>query len=326
MTWSKTPPPVTAPGRARLTVVLIGAGLLAQGCTPDFEDAWVVRDLRILAMKATPPEVLFDAIPSRMPPVRLEALVAHPDDPDPVVAWELWVCSADKTRCDAARVKYLAAAGKGPASGLSWSVVISGAFFGQVMQVDTQTAYAGADLPLRYRNGVPVMVELRVRRGQEQDRAVKRLIYGLRYPAQKLANQNPTLDAVDISQGGGLLHGTVLRDARPLVLHPRASTAEEFIVPTLAYGDLLAGGKPRLPKERIVYLREYLTYRFFITSGALSRPVTGGAPQIFVRERKVDDITSTWMPLPLATPVPLWVVVQDGRGGVDWETLSFRFQ
>lgn len=312
-----------------LWAALVGSALAAAtGCTPDFEDAWVVRDLRILAIKATPPEVLFDAVPDRLPPVRVDALVVHPEDPDPEVTWELWVCSADKTRCDEARVRYLARAGRSRASGLSFSVVLSGAVFGEMVDADTESAYAGAEVPLRYRNGVPVMVELKVRRGEERDRAVKRLVYGQRYPAHKLQNRNPTLTDVTRTQGGVLLRGSVLNDTRPVVLEPRPAEgdAEEFIIPTLSFGDLTAGGGPQIPEERIVSLREYLSYSFYIVTGTISHPTTGGPPALFVRDKKVDDVTSTYTPLPLPTPVPVWVVARDGRGGVDFTTLTFRFR
>ncbi|MBW2734784.1 MAG: hypothetical protein JRH20_20550, partial [Deltaproteobacteria bacterium] len=92
-----------------VTKVLLGRSLMslmlaamAMACTPDFDAPWEVKDLRVLGMRAEPPELLFSAIPTSFSPIRVGALLADPSNPERAVAWEAWACSAEASYCEEA--------------------------------------------------------------------------------------------------------------------------------------------------------------------------------------------------------------------------------
>ncbi|MBS2025419.1 MAG: hypothetical protein JST92_23715, partial [Deltaproteobacteria bacterium] len=61
--------------RAALFLTL---GALATACTPDFESAEIVRDLRVLDVKAEPPEAVFDVDAGTVDKVTVSVLFADP--------------------------------------------------------------------------------------------------------------------------------------------------------------------------------------------------------------------------------------------------------
>lgn len=327
---------------------LLAAALLlwaAAGCTPDFEDQWLVRDLRILALRATPPEVLFDAVPERFPPVRVEGLVVDPRAPGAPIQWELWLCPVEGNRCDLSSRAVRVARGTTPQDPIAADVVLTADLFQAAFAADTKRSYLGAPYPLRYRNGVPLFVELRVQRGESSDRAVKRLVYGERYPAQKAANQNPVLEEIQLRRLGRALPPPQLID-RPgdLTIWPRpsADSREEYLIAALDFADGIPTSldEVNMPEEKTVRGTEWLTYFYYTDNGALSHGATGGPPNPFVQDFKVIDVSSRWTPDPSHNPalsppegprVPadqatLWVIVTDGRGGLTWKSLGVRFR
>jgi hypothetical protein len=69
---------MTTSPRSRLVAVAVAAAALAAACTPDFEPASKVSDLRVLAVRAEPPEVAPPGDASAPARTALGALVAHP--------------------------------------------------------------------------------------------------------------------------------------------------------------------------------------------------------------------------------------------------------
>ena len=70
-------------------------------------------------------------------------------------------------------------------------------------------------------------------------------------------------------------------------------------------------------------LAEYLSYAYFVTSGKLGKPTTGGPPNVFVTIKGVNDVASDWTPRKEGDAT-LWVVVRDGRGGASWISREVR--
>jgi len=76
--------------------------LLAAACTPDFAAQSDVTDLRVLAVRAEPPEAQYDATssPPSIDPVRLTILAADPRNTSPMTMTFQLCAPTDSRRCD----------------------------------------------------------------------------------------------------------------------------------------------------------------------------------------------------------------------------------
>ena len=64
--------------RALAVSALVHSLLSLAACTPDFESSTIVRDLRILAVRAEPPEALVDLQANTVEDVQVTVLFADP--------------------------------------------------------------------------------------------------------------------------------------------------------------------------------------------------------------------------------------------------------
>jgi len=157
--------------------------LLAVTCTPDFDTISIVKDLRILAIRAEPPEIILSKSPDVWPSVKVDALVVDPTlKKGETVEWEMWGCgisSEQKTCCninettcveDVKKGILKIGSGKGALDSIGASVVLTKEMYRSALYADSQKGLGG----------VPILVELRVRRqGQPWQVGVKRLVYGV---------------------------------------------------------------------------------------------------------------------------------------------------
>jgi hypothetical protein len=279
---------------------LLAAVTTVAACTPDFDEVWLVKDLRILALRAEPPEVLEPLGVTSFPPVKLSALCADPLAPEGALFdWELWVCSAEESRCDLAGTRTLVKAARSKLDAIEVDFRLESNIYLASILAD----------PLKGFGGVPVMVELRVQRETFSARAVKRIVYGAPIPPQKTPNQNPSLARIT-ADGAPItaeLPASAGGEKIKLLPEPAAGAKEKYWVLTYTGGE----------RE----LDEYLSYAFFTTDGGLSDATTGGKPSPFVEKKKVEDPSSDWSPPAEPGTIDLYLVVRDDRGGVGWTTL-----
>lgn len=316
----------TTPARLAAALALLGAALLP-GCTPDFEEAWQVTDLRILAIQADPAEALGTrATLVALPPVHVTALVVDPRAPDAAVDWELWACSPEQNTCDDAAARVLVKRARTAPAAIAADFAITPALLATAIQKDT----------LRGFGGVPVKVHLKVSGPRGSDEGIKRLVYGLADQPLKTAPAAGTLRGTcrttlpSCDDGLSCERGSCLRlpNRNPAILR---LTADDK--PLDATRKLVAGQKVKLYPETPageaeaywVYTfeggtrqrEEYLSYSFFATSGKLSNANTGGRPSVFITRKSALDLSSSWTPAE-AGRATLWLVVRDDRGGVSW--------
>lgn len=157
--------------------------LLAGACTPDFDVISVVKDLRILAIRADPPEIIEATSPMEWDPVIIDALVVDPTlKAGETVQWELWGCATASKRkaccpypgdvCteDVQKGIIKLASGDTAPDKISHTLKLSKDQYKAALLSDSQKGLGG----------VPVMVELRVRReGKPWQVGIKRLVYGV---------------------------------------------------------------------------------------------------------------------------------------------------
>src|SRR3989339_296328 len=81
-------------------------------CTPDFDEAWLLKDLRILAIRSDTPEILLEqaaleASNPEFPQVSISALVVDPSAPSAPVTWKFWACTSEEITCAKASLRRL---------------------------------------------------------------------------------------------------------------------------------------------------------------------------------------------------------------------------
>jgi hypothetical protein len=327
---------------ARRAALLLLLSALA-ACTPDFEQAWLVKDLRILGLQADPPEVLLpiDAQypPATFPTVHVSGLVVDPPEAATVpVRWELWACSqdslrvssmgggtlSDAVRCDTASRAQQVANGLSPISAISADFTLDRELYNAALAADV---YKIGPIAL---GGVPVVLDLQVSNDTVgTDRAIKRVVYGNPLPLPKTANANPQLDQIlvdDVDQSPiQVKPGQTVK----LLPVPAPGAAEGYWVATfkglcIKDADCNDGqaGAQCVTGICSRQLTEYLSYAFFTTAGTLSDATTGGKPSPFIDNKKIADPSSNWAAPATPGKAQLWVVIRDDRGGLSWKTLQ----
>ncbi|MGE0867481.1 MAG: hypothetical protein AB7P03_02885 [Kofleriaceae bacterium] len=311
---------------------LAGAVAVAASCTT-FEDPQIVRDLRVLAMSATPPEQMIDVDMQNLPTpsdllgqlaaTTVCALVADPDH-DRQLRWSMTVCSTgDDARCDPERPQYELGSGviedpedaatvQLPCAELLPDNRLLSVLF-DVFENDPVHGLGGLDYT--------VMLRIGGLEGADDDDvfAAKHVRVSPRIPANREANRNPSLNGVDGSVSTLTLDVPDLRcnslgnapivDAGALVtLYPLEpdDVREPYVVPTL--------------DGTTAMLRETITYWWYASRGSFTDETTGGPHDLLGNQALLgtqwraptrDNLTG-------ATYVSIWIVQRDERLGVSW--------
>jgi hypothetical protein len=328
--------------RARSIRLVLGvAAAIAGGCDTDFEDPSIVLDLRILGMRAEPPEIVAPVDPADptdidladIPPVRVCALVAEPNR-NRGAHYQMRLCPpTGGGRCT------------GSDEGEEEQLVVELAA-GDVDDPDTlgpgdmcATVEANADLVVVVQQsvraddlagfgGIGVQVDLAVTPdgGDEQDTVwgFKRVRYSPQLPEERVANLNPALDGIT-----GARDPTGERDRDFEIPLGRCGSIDPFLV---APGERVT----MLPRETEGAREDYvlptfeggarsytenLRYQWHATAGEWSRFETGGEldpvgnqPPLDTRWTAPDDSEEIGEGLDVA----MWIVQRDERGGQAW--------
>ncbi len=284
---------------------LLLCALLVVGCRNTFDPASYVNKLRLLGVKAEPPEIAPGQTSS------LTAVWANPGGATPTIAW---------SGCPLAPPP-----GSGTGFNQACVVLDMGAPMLPFGSGETVTATMPSLTPSMV--GLPDSTDgvyLPVRVQLDADGNELAALYGLRIFLGPLSpnppNGNPMLTGIFHvpSADAGADEQTALDDAMPLEVHAgdqvplRALVTPESSEPYLVYD-----GDPRTTPPRMV--TETIRISWFSTAGSFSNDVTG-VPK--------PDTTLTLdkhLP-PSGSAVDLWVVARDDRGGADalHRTLVFR--
>jgi hypothetical protein len=316
--------------RARLSLLAVAAALLA--CTGTIDTADRVHDLRMLAMRADPPEVTLPVAfrpdgsvvsigpPPALPPITLTGLIADPNGGGRAVDFEFAICSvrdSDTARCedDSPGYRDLENGQLTPtALGAEPSVTFTPDW--------TDLSGAAAADPYHGFGGLPVALQLTVRAGDESVVGIKRVVFttSLTGPLPP-PNRNPAIDGVtyagaDWAEGApvafnGEVHrgfrGSTVTSDNPIQVLPTASLFED-------YDRTAFDGST-------VHFSEEWRYSFFATAGSFAPASAGGGAGPPGRQSNPGDPVETkWVPDvgEAGGPVTVWIVIRDGRGGETW--------
>lgn len=330
--------PPTAPvsrGQRRPTALRRAAGAcvaaLAAACT-SFEDPAVVVDLRILAMRAEPPEIVTPFDPENptdfdiddLERVEVCGLVADPAE-DRRLSYEMRLCRPTSSgRCS--EPEYVMTNGEVDDPETADEPI---AMCGTIdpspdLLLILEDALRADDL-FGF-GGISVQVELRVtpEGGGDTLFAFKRVRYSPQLPAERTANTNPTANAFT-----GLRTPNGVRGRQFTVPLGRCGEIEPFDV---APGERLTvlPDEPIGARERYVVptfdggsrrFTENLSYQWLATDGDWSPFTSGGEIDVAGNEPPID---SSWRapddPILVGDglDVRMWMIQRDERGGQTW--------
>jgi hypothetical protein len=270
--------------------------LLAAGCNLSFDPASFVDKLRLLGVQAEPPEL------SPGETTTLTATWANPGGATPTIAWDACLLAPPPATGQALNQDCVELDG-GPALvpfGTGESVMAT-------MPAVDPTMLGLPDQT----NGFYVQVRLRL----EADGHSLTAFYGLRLFLGALApnppNANPVLTGIFQvpSADAGADAQTALDDATPLEVHAGEELAlRALVTPESQEPYLVFDGDPRTTPPRMA--TETVRISWFTTAGEFSNDVTGVA--------KPDTTLKLEKHLPASgTPIDLWVIARDERGGDD---------
>jgi hypothetical protein len=283
-----------------LLVLAIASSL---ACTPDLESVEVVRDLRVLAVAAEPPEAAIDLSTGKVDPVTVTVLATDPSPRAPLTASGDLCFPTDSERCDG-----VASTPIGPARVIqevpSWT-----------LQVPPQVALSAIQQDdLKGFGGVRVQLSLDVADGDPHGPvfAAKLLLFS---PPGTDRNHNPHIASLDLTRdsapAGALQPGDRLSLTVGVAMGIRPRLADgEGGAETYRTVDLSGNN---------VTLTESPRYSFFTTDGGdldestADEPLPGAnPPDGLVRLTALSKGSGTF-----------WIVVRDGRGGVGWLAVGF---
>jgi hypothetical protein len=292
--------------------------LLCAACVGPEDTPSNVKDLRVLAMRMDPPELLAETCSTDpavladtlVRPVRLTALIPDPAGEGRDLDYTLWACaSQDDDTCREDRVELARGVTKGGElvvdlfPGPGTSRLGDGTFLVQrILEKDLYNGLGGVRMPL----------VLWVRGGSEQVYAQKLMVYGCRFFPEMQANVQPELP--DLLLAGEPWVAGVPRELSgpgPFEVNvPELTGREEaYVVPSFEL-------KP-------LKLQEAWEVAWHASLGSFSPNQTGGAD--FgggVARHRVE-----WTPPrnAQAQEVRFWVVARDGRGGMSWVERTVKY-
>jgi hypothetical protein len=299
---------------------LLGVLLLAAACTPNFQSQDQVVDLRILAVRADPPEALFDLDAGTVQPVQLTILAVDGARRDAGATLNATVCAAtDSGVCDQGQLFSEPTLSRD-----------AGDLFLTTLSVPPEAVVGAADASaLGGLNGIRVQYSFAVDDGDLHgpQSGAKVVIYSPT-SVQSLEghpNHNPILDGVVavLPDGGSPLPdgGSLLVDGQPLVAPSEVNIGLTPILPNDGGPNGIETYVTTDLRGNVITLPEFPAYSFYTTGNAefdnntASQPVDGGVapPQGLTRFTAHADAGAGTM----------WIVVRDGRGGESWLTIPW---
>jgi hypothetical protein len=331
-----------------LFLVLVPSALAA-GCG-DFQDVSTVIDLRVLDIRADPPEILVDPMNLGGPfSTRLTALIGDPTGGDRTVTVEALACPRTIDAVTAATGKNgIVCSPYDPQSTAADASVPVTAPPPAPPTVAERTAFGDAELTLPFsfpqellvrayqldsyaRLGfqLPIAFQLAVAAGGESEIAVKRVIFAVPPDghADQTPNANPRIPALvsyadrDSDANPVMPQPFDLDQAMPVALgdslwlEPQGvdSEAETYFRRALT--------REAVPQIVVTEAKETLRYNFYATAGTFSPPNTASIVSVVRSMPQRVHVESQYQApavMPPDSVVTFWIVVRDERGGSSW--------
>ncbi len=294
------------------TVILLGIVFLISGCNlPQFEPAHLVKDRRILAVRAEPPEVhlniklnqgkldLSSINLDKIEMPSLSLLLVEPAGAIGPVAWSAVACPTNREfRCDGEATKMELGQGEDKPEDIRIKLKVNQSLL---------MACAKAD-PLAVLSGIAVQVSIKIGEGEEALYASKDVVFGYPFPAGRTPNTNPDSTKLQVDQQEWKSNmKPVIEPGQKMKIDPmpRENSQEAYQLATFS-------GSTEKFQERFKYI-------FYATAGKFSPAKTGGRDFL---EEDTQDPFHTFFAIPKeykeSGPIRFWMIIDDQRGGINW--------
>lgn len=326
---------------------LFAAAIAMSGaCTPGFEDPSRIRDLRLLAVMAEPPEVLVDAqnLPTEFPTFVLRPLVVDPRGPGRVVRYTVRACgnagagegegrdrgpgNVRDTISQSACSRESPVIAEGQATvGADAVVPIEVSF---TPTIEFLTAALRSD-PLGAALGLPVTLGFNLIGADEENQvaAIKRVLFSPRLSPEQKPNANPRIESLSFRK---------LKGETPMPIDPAAPPE----IPLGGRLDIVASMAEAEPYQAPAYdnrtgtftiervEKETLRYAFYATRGTFSPGGFSTEPSPLLNNPVIELVSTYRAPGSLAPgespDVDVFVVVRDERGGASFARTRLRLR
>jgi hypothetical protein len=338
---------------SKTTIALALAALAGGGCST-FQDESTIIDLRILGIKADPPEIYVDpsTLASQTAPFKstFTALVVDPKGNGRAISYDVLACPRDIDTVTAATghngvICQPNVAGQtpnsyevispstpavttdpGPEHDISFDFNVPPSLLALAYTVDPNALNKGFQLP--------VVVQMELGAGSENIVTTKRLIFSQQLPDRpaQAPNQNPEVTTVTTygARDANLdpISPTPLDPSAPVMVplggtlwfEPGGAVAEAYSTRTLTRDN-----PPQVVTTDVA--AETLRFAFFTTAGTFTPVETSTATSAIFTKPDRPHLESqytapTKMPdNPLLT---VWIVARDERGGASWVTRQIQ--
>jgi hypothetical protein len=326
---------------------------LTAGCS-SFQDESTIVDLRILGIKADPPEIYVDpsTLANQTDPFKstFTALVVDPKGNGRAISYDVLACPRDIDTVTAATghngvicqpnvpgqtptslevippATPAMTSDPGPEHDISFDFSVSPALLAQAFTVDPNAAASGFQLP--------VVVQMELAAGTENLVTTKRLIFSQQLPDRppQSPNQNPEVTTVTVypARDANLdpISPVPLDSSAPLAVplggtiwfEPGGAIAEAYSTRTLTHDNPPQVVTTDVPAET-------LRYAFFTTAGTFTPFETSTAtPAIFTKPDRphIESHYTAPTSMPDNPLLTVWIVVRDERGGASWTTRQIQ--
>ncbi len=306
--------------------VLCLIGALTVACGPSFDGPESVKDLRVLAAKAEPPEFVYPAIPPTEVTAEITFLVENPLAPDVPVDWHLTGCViGDDSRC-AEGTDIPLAAGRSLPGEISATVTLPAPLITASFEEDVYQGIFGAAV------WVQGIVE---QEGEPEVRFLKSVVLAPDYGVGRTPNTNPWIDEIRVGEedeeipieldSAGVWRAEAGEKYRLLPVSPEENR-EHYVVPAFEFeGDLdpaaIAAGEIPDVTFTSEELDEELVFRFYASIGGLSTTSKSEGINVILEteeDGEERDLSVVFKAPKEPAEGTLWFTVDDERGGVGW--------
>ncbi|HEY0714959.1 MAG TPA: hypothetical protein VGF45_19925 [Polyangia bacterium] len=311
----------------------------ALACTPEFENPTTIVDLRLLAVRAEPSEVLIDleaamaagALTEPLPEITLMPLIVDPNGGGRPVEYRVQTCVVqpnEEARGGTQRPGRLGDtigdAPCDPGAGIiaeGTALPIAGGVVPLVVSFQPTLALlieAARIDPLGVELGLPITVTFTLRAGGESVTAFKRIIFSRRLSPMQIPNQSPVIGSFKLRTNRNMTAARfdpdvappVVRAGRTLLLSIEPAVAESYPARNFSLAE------KRFYTEQVP--RETLRYSFYATRGRFSPGFVSNEPSPLRMNQPINHEVVYEPPVDAGERpglVDVYVVARDERGG-----------
>ncbi len=289
-------------------VAWVLVGLLA--CSPGFDDPSLVKDLRVLGVRAEPPEFLVVDGAGNEWVVDLTVLLADPGGGGRALQCEVRTCLlGDSRTCEGVEGAQVLTAGPCADGETTFRVTVPWKSVEEQRARDPTWGTA-------VHSGIAVWLEVVVRGGERPLYALKSVVFSPENPAGRTRNQNPRIGEVRLNGGAWAQPGAipyVPGETVQVEVVPAEGAKEEYVLPSL------------MPPGGVEKLEEFMTVAFYADAGSFEDATRSDQPgNLFETAPSGEEarLLTRWTAPDVGGPVRFWFVLVDGRGGVGWMTAN----